>query len=129
MYVAPFAVPTHILFTHKADGDHHELQIEPVIPEPQEQIGAENDRNRTKTKSVVALSRPGQQHVKAKGKQYLRRQQQHMFVNRVPVIPPVQVDAELDEHLDIVLRAQHNIEAVRLPVLSRHQNMVQLPHR
>ena len=74
MYIAPFPVPAHVLFTHEADGDHQKLKIEPVIPEPHEQIGAEDDRNRAKTEGVIAFARPGQQHIETEGKQYLRRQ-------------------------------------------------------
>ena len=74
MYIAPFPLPAHILLTHEADGNHQKLKIEPIIPEPHEQIGTEDYRNRAKTEAIVAFARPGQQHVKAEGKHYLRRQ-------------------------------------------------------
>ena len=46
MRVLAVALPPHELFTHEPGGQHEELQVEPVVAEPEKQVRAEDDRER-----------------------------------------------------------------------------------
>ena len=58
MYVAPFPLPAHIFLAEKAQRDHQELQVEPVVTEPQEQVDAEDDREGSEAQYVIPATRP-----------------------------------------------------------------------
>ena len=47
------AFPSDKFFAENDYRDHGELQIEPVVAKPQEQIHAEDNRNRTKAENPV----------------------------------------------------------------------------
>ena len=49
MHLAIIQRPGKNFLRQYAESNHDELKIEPVIPEPQEQIGTENDRKPAET--------------------------------------------------------------------------------
>ena len=100
------AMPPDEFLPEESDGHEDELQVEPVVPEPQEQVGAEDDRERPEPEDEAAAARPRQQHVERVGEDDLRHQQPGVVVNRLPVPPPVRVDRDVAHRLDVVLRAR-----------------------
>ena len=98
-------VPPDELLPEEPDGDEEELQVEPVVPEPEEQVRAEDDRKRPEPEDEAAAARPRQQHVERVGEDDLRDQQPRVVVDRPPVPPPVRVDRDVAHRLDVVLRA------------------------
>ncbi len=53
MWTAPaVAFPADERLAEEADGDEQELEGEPVVLEPQEQVGAEDDRDRPEAEPV-----------------------------------------------------------------------------
>ena len=61
--VNPFAVsiPSHERLAEESKRDQHELHAEPIVFEPQKQIGAEDDRERAEADDKWLASRPRQQ--------------------------------------------------------------------
>ena len=51
--LAAVLVPADQFLGGEPDGDHQELQVEPVRPEPEEQVGAEDDRERSEPERVA----------------------------------------------------------------------------
>ena len=43
MYSATIPVPANKFFSKESDCDHEELQVKPIIAEPEEEIGAKDD--------------------------------------------------------------------------------------
>ena len=112
----PFAVPLppHELLPHEPDREHQELQVEPVIPEPKEQIRAEDDGKRSEAEHVAVAPGPGQQHVEGVGEHQLRQEEPGEVVDRPPVPAPVRKHGQLNERLQVMLRAQHSAERAAL---------------
>ena len=73
MHAAAIALPADELFTQKTHSDHHELHVEPLVVEPEKQIGAEDNGNRPKAEAVAAAPRPSEQHAEGVGEQDLPR--------------------------------------------------------
>ena len=94
----------------KPDGDEQELEGEPVVPEPQEQVGAEDDREAARSRPKVLAARPRQQHVEGVGEEQLADEQRHVGVDRRPVPAPVGVDAQRGSTLDVVLRPRRRAD-------------------
>ena len=65
------SLPLHKLLSHESDGYHQELQVKPVVPEPNKQVGTEDDRERAEAENVLVTTRPAQEHVKPVGEKYL----------------------------------------------------------
>ena len=111
--VPAIALPANQFLGGKAYGDHHELQIKPVRLEPQEQVDAEDDRERPETERVGLPARPHQQHVERIRKRELRRNQRHRVIDGPPVPAPVEKHARLGTRLKVVLGAQLHFERQR----------------
>src|SRR5262245_4593332 len=92
------------LFCCEAKRHHHELEIEPLRLEQEEQVCAEDDRKRKEPECVSVSPRPGQQHVEGIGEEQLRDDQIKRIVYLPPVPPPVREDGRLKARLQIVLR-------------------------
>ena len=45
-------MPTNEFLAQKAHRDHQELQVEPVVPEPEEQVDASDDRDGAEAQRV-----------------------------------------------------------------------------
>ena len=73
MHAAAISLPADELFTQKTHSDHHELHVEPLVVEPEKQIGAEDNGNRPKAEAVAAAPRPSEQHAEGVGEQDLPR--------------------------------------------------------
>ena len=73
-------------------GDEQKLQAEPVVLEPQEQVRAEDDRERPEAEQIGLAARPGQQHVERVREEQLRRRAAGEVVDRRPVPAPVRVN-------------------------------------
>ncbi|GIT67378.1 MAG: hypothetical protein Ct9H300mP25_08500 [Acidobacteriota bacterium] len=56
MYSASLSFPTNELFGKKPDGDHEKLQVKPIITEPEKKIGAEDDREGSKSQYIFLFS-------------------------------------------------------------------------
>ena len=104
MDVPALPVPAHELLSEEADRHQQELQIKPIVPEPQEQVGAEDDGKRAKAERVTVAPRPRQQHVERVREQQLRHQQPGVVIHRPPVPSPVGVNRQVTDCLDVVLR-------------------------
>src|SRR5262245_18888776 len=98
-------MPPDELLTQDPDRDEDELQIKPVIAEPQEQVRAEDDREGTEAEDEAAAPRPRQQHVERIGEDDLRDQQPGVGVHWRPIPTPVRIDREMAHRLDVVLAA------------------------
>jgi hypothetical protein len=109
------ARPAQELLGEKAERHHRELQIEPVVLKPQEQVDAENDRERPETERELAPVRPGEQAVETVGKQELRGNERRGVIDLAPVVAPIQDDRALLTGLQVVLAAQHDFERHHLP--------------
>ena len=72
MHPPAVAVPANEFLPHEPDRDHHELEVEPVVPEPQKEVGAEDDRERTEAKNIGLPARPGKQHAEGVRERKLR---------------------------------------------------------
>ena len=106
VYQPAVAMPPDEFLPEESDGHEDELQVEPVVPEPQEQVRTKDDRERPEPENEAAAPRPRQQHVERVGEDDLRHQQPGVVVNRLPVPPPVRVDRDVAHRLDVVLRAR-----------------------
>ena len=127
MRATPVSLPTHIFLAHEADGNHQELEIEPIVSKPEKQVDTEDNRNRSKAQAVLATSGPGQQHIESIGKQQLADYQPGMVVHRTPVVAPVGIDAELHHRLNIVLGPQEDTEYPLFILVFRIHQQIGLP--
>ena len=124
MRVHAVARPAQELLGEKAERHHRELQVEPVVLEPEEQLDAENDRERAEAEHEGAPVRPREQAVEAVGKQELRGNERRGVIDLAPVVAPIQDDRALQTGLQVVLAAQHDFERHLLPTA---QNAEQQP--
>ncbi len=92
------------------DGEHQELQIEPVRCEPEKQVRAEDDGERTEAKRESLRSRPGQEGIECVREQQLRDDERGVVVDRPPVPSPVHEDRQVRARLHVVLRSKRDIE-------------------
>jgi hypothetical protein len=97
------AVPANERLAGKAQRNQHELPVINVVFEPEEQVGAEDNRERPPADLIILAPRPGQQDVEGVGEQQLPRQQREIVVDRRPVVAPVGIDAAMAEGLDVML--------------------------
>ncbi len=102
-----FAVPADQLLAQEADRDHQELQVEPVVPEPEEEVDAEDDREGPEAQRVALSPGPREQHVEGVREEELRGDERGHLVHGPPEPPPVGENRELAHRLDVVLSAQH----------------------
>ena len=98
--------------------DEQKLEAEPVVLEPQEQVRAEDDRERPEAEHIGLAARPRQQHVERIREQQLGHDQRREVVDRAPVPAPVRVDGEVAEALDVVLGPRRRQNQRRPPALS-----------
>ena len=110
VHVPPLAVPAHELLTEKPDRDHQELQVEPIVPEPEEEVDAEDDGEGPEAEHVLLTPRPREQHVEDVGEHELRGQQHSEVVDGSPVPSPVGKHRDLDHRLHVVLRPKNALE-------------------
>ena len=103
-------VPADQLFGGEADRHHDELQIEPVRLEPEEQIDAEDDRERTEAERVGVAPRPAEQHVEGVREEQLGGDEVGRVVHLTPVPAPVQQHRALRAGLQVVLFPGHPIQ-------------------
>ena len=119
MGLSPVTGPCHQLLPEEPDGDHQELQDEPVVTEPEKQVGAQNDRERAEPKSPRVASRPGQQHVEGVRKHDLRDDEPGVIGHLRPVPSPVEEYAAVSHELQIVVLPQRDF-ARQHPARARH---------
>ena len=98
------ALPLNEFLAQDAGGDEKELQIKPIVLEPQKQIGAHDDGDRSETEHPLIAARPAHQHVQRIGEDNLRGDQRHIVVNLAPVPSPIQVNRGVHHELHIVHR-------------------------
>ena len=115
MRVHAVARPAQELLGEKAERHHRELQVEPVVLEPEEQGDAEDDGERAEAKHEGAPVRPREQAVEAISKQELRRNERRGVIDLAPVVAPIQDDRALLAGLQVVLTTQHDFERHFLP--------------
>ena len=123
----PLFVPPDQILGREADGNHQELQIEPVLLEPEEKVGAEDDRELAEAERVAVAVRPGEQHVERIREQQLRHEKVCGVVDRLPVPAPVEQDRSLGAGLQVVLLAEHDVDRQRPPPIPEQQSGV--PHQ
>ena len=102
--------PAYELLPQKADRDHRELQVEPLVAEPDEKVGAENDRKRPETQDPLFPTAPTEKGVERVSKNDLCEDQAGFIVNVAPVPSPVSVDCELNGRLDVVMLVRDELE-------------------
>ena len=107
------APPLHEGLPQETRPHHQELQVEPVVREPEEEVGAEDDGKGAEAEDVALAPRPREQHIEGVGEHQLRQQQPGEVVDRAPIPPPAREHRELHEGLQVVLRAQDDLEAAR----------------
>ena len=90
MRTAAVALPRDEFLTEYAGGHQQELQEEPVILEPEKQIGAQNDGKRTKAENPLIAPRPAHQHVENIDKYNLGDNQRGVVIDFAPVPSPVE---------------------------------------
>ena len=106
----PLASPLDERLPEEARPHHQELQVEPVVGEPEEEVGAEDDGKGPEAEHVAFAPRPREQHVEGVGEDQLRQQKPGEVVDRPPVPAPAGEHGELHEGLQVVLRAQDDLE-------------------
>jgi len=104
MRTFPVPVPAHEFLAHKSDSDHEKLQVKPVIPEPHEQVGTENDGKWTEPQQISVATSPSHQHVKCVSEKQLGKQEQSVLLHRRPVPTPIRVNGKVHHGLNVVLR-------------------------
>jgi hypothetical protein len=119
--LTPILVPADELFRGEADRDHHKLQVEPILLEPQKQIRTQDDWQRPEPERIRVASRPGEQHVERVREEQLRDDQIRRFVHGPPIPTPIQEDRRVGTCLNVVLRSQHNLE-VQCAVVAKGRN-------
>ena len=104
----PVAIPADEFLAEDTQRDHQELQVEPFVLEAQEEVRAQDDRQRAETELRLAAARPGDQHRAGVAEAPLREDQGKLAGDERPRRGPVDVDRRLDECLHVV-RA-HRVE-------------------
>ncbi len=127
MHPFSFPLPAHELLPHEPDRKHEELQVEPVVPEPEEQVRAENDGKRPEAEHIATAARPGQKHVEGVGEHQLRHEKPNEVVDRPPVPAPVREHGYLNERLQVMLGTQHGMEGPALRHTLEPQEERRLP--
>ena len=103
-------VPPDQLFGREAQRDQKKLQVKPIIREPEEQVDAEDDRERAEPKGVRIASRPAQQHVERVGEDQLSSDEKGRVVDRTPVPAPIQQEDDLRAGLYVVLLSKDDLK-------------------
>ena len=103
MSAATVPVPAHELLPQETDRDHQELQVEPLVAEPYEQVCAQDDRKRPETQDPLVPAAPAEQGVERVCKDDLCEDQAGFIVDFAPIPSPVRVDCELNGRLDVVM--------------------------
>ena len=124
VHAAAVPLPAHERLAGKAERDQGKLQGEPVVLEPEKQVGAEDDREGAKPQAVFLAPRPRQEHVERVGKQELADEQRQEVVDRRPVPPPIGVHGELTAALNVMLRARRHEAQVRRTARANRQHRV-----
>ena len=125
----PILVPSDQFFRCETDGDHQELQVKPVGPEPKEQVDAEDHRQRAEAQRVGVASRPGEQDVEGVCEKQLRDDQIIGVVNLPPVPAPVEENRGVHASLKIVLRAEAHFEGEGAMNAPRRGEQDRVPHQ
>ena len=99
----PIPVPADELLGREAESHHQELQVEPVWLEPQKQVDAEDDRERTEAEHIRVSPRPAEQHVQGIGEHQLPGDEMGRGIHWRPVPTPIHEYRELGAGLQIVL--------------------------
>jgi hypothetical protein len=87
--------------------------VEPVEPEPEEQVDAEYHRERPEAEHVVVAAGPGEQTVDGVREEELNRHEREERVHERHVPSPVQEDAALGARLHPMLLARRELDAER----------------
>ena len=105
--VDPAAVPlpAQQLLGREAERHEHELEVEPVVPEPEEQVDAEDDRHRAEADPVGVAPGPAEEQVEPVGEGELAGDERDGVVDRRPVPAPVEEHGGLRAGLQVVLGA------------------------
>src|SRR5262249_25593250 len=99
----PLLIPANQLLAGDPKRYHPKLQIEPIRPEPEKQIDAENDGKQTEAESVRIAPRPAEQHVERIRENQLCQNERSERVGLGPMPAPVKQHRTLGAGLDIVL--------------------------
>src|SRR5687768_15606697 len=104
MHAAAVALPAHKSLAEEAQRDECELQAEPIVLEPEKQVGAENNWEGAEANDIRFAPRPRQQHVEGIGEEQLTEKKRREIINGRPIPSPIRVHAELTKALNVVLR-------------------------
>ena len=96
MHGSSLTMPAHELLSQEPEGDHQELQVEPLVPEPQEEVDAEDDGEGTEPEHVGLSPSPGEQNVERVGEGELGGEEPGEVVDGPPVPAPVGEYGRLD---------------------------------
>ena len=100
----PIARPLDEFLAEDARGDHEELQEEPIVAKPHEEVRAQDDRKRAAAEYPAIAAKPRDEHVETVGEEQLRRDQRDVSVDLAPVPSPVGINAGLHRRLDVMNR-------------------------
>ena len=89
---------------------HEELEVEPIVSEPEKKVDAEDDRKRTESEGVGLPARPAEKHVERVREHKLGGEKVERVIHLAPVPAPVQHHRELGARLQIVLLAHVDLE-------------------
>ena len=102
MNSAAIPFPLNEVLAENAYSHHQELQPEPVVPEPEKQIGAEYDWEGAESQNPLIFPEPADQHIESVDKRHLRQNQRNVRVNLGPVETPIRVYARVHGKLHVV---------------------------
>ena len=110
--VHPAAVPfpAQQLLGREAERHQQELEIEPVVPEPEEEVDAEDDRDGAEAHPLRVAPGPAEEQVEPVGEGELPRDERNRVVDRRPVPAPVEEHGGLRAGLQVVLGARGELE-------------------
>ena len=97
-------MPDDEFLRQEADRNQDELVDEPIVLERQEQVGAEDDRQRPEAQAPFLPARPGEQPLEGEGEDDLRDEQERVVGNERPIETPEDVDGQMQAGLDVMRR-------------------------
>ena len=107
---AAVPLPADQLLGGEAERHQDELEVEPVVREPEEQVDAEDDGNGAEAEPVRVPPRPAEQQVEPVGEDELAGDERDGVVDRRPVPAPVEEHGRLRAGLQVVLRAGGDLQ-------------------
>ena len=103
-------VPPDELLGEEPHCDHRELQKEPLRPEPEEQVDAEDNWKWPESECVRVAARPGHEAVDGVRKNQLGQDEGEERIDNAGVPSPIEKHRPLCARLQPVLRARHELE-------------------